>query len=234
MTPAVPPASLVVSCDWGALSGPEDLLGDRERAHAALLHGPRRTEWVRTRLTAKLAVRRVSGESGGEILPDRHGAPCLVAGPASVTVSLAHTGSLAVCAVSRGDHAGALGVDVEPFDPRNEILLPRLLGHDEEPHVVGGLSPGVRATVLVSCKEAAFKACRGASRSLRDHRLWRCPDGRLWVRPAVPGAPDLRMFLSYGAGLVTALCQSGPRTPAYLRVTPGEVLAELRPGVPVR
>ncbi|MEI7031557.1 hypothetical protein [Streptomyces pratensis] len=236
MTSGVPPASLVVSCDWGALPGPEELLGGRERAYAASLEGPRRTEWVRTRLTAKLAVRRMSGESesGVEILPDRRGAPCLVAGPAAVTVSLAHTGALTVCAVTRGGRDGALGVDVEPLDPRNEILLPRLLGHGEQPHVVGGLSPGVRATALVSCKEAALKACRGASRSLRDHRLWRCREGRLWVRSAVPGAPDLRVFLSYGEGLVTALCQVGPRPPAYLRTTPEEVLAELRPGVPVR
>ncbi|RDG39809.1 hypothetical protein DVH02_01880 [Streptomyces corynorhini] len=196
------------------------------------MRGPRRREWVRTRLTAKAAVRWATGYHGTEIVTDRDGAPRISGAPGAVGVSLAHTGTLAACAVSRDGREGPLGVDIEPVDVRNAVLLPRLLAPGEPPDEWRELAPGLLATILVTCKEAALKAHRRPSPSLRDYRMWRCPRGRLWVRVAGSGHEDLRVWRSARAGLVTAVCVSGRRTPARRRVTPDHVLAAVREKAP--
>lgn len=229
--------SLVVSCDWAGRQAPEELLGAREHAYAVRLTGPRRAEWVRTRLTAKFAVHWATGDRGAQIVPDPDGAPRILDAPRAAAVSLAHTGEFAACAVTRAGPAHRLGVDVEPVDARNDILLPRLLGPDELPclgPLPEPLPPGLIATVLVACKEAALKAYRRSSPALRDYRLHRGADGRL--RVLAEGSPHgaLRVWWSCRAGRVTAVCGTGRRPPVRRAVPADRVLAMLREGPPAR
>ena len=224
---------LVVGCDWAGRHAPEELLGDRERSHAEALTGTRRAEWVRTRLTAKAAVHWATGDRGVQILPDPGGAPLVRDTPSGAVVSLAHTGELAACAVTRAGPAHPLGVDVEPVDARNDILLPRLLGPDEPPCLGPGtlpepLPPGFLATVLAACKEAALKAYRRPSPALRDYRLRRGPDGRLRVRAVGTPQGELCVWWSCRAGRVTAVCGTGRLPPVHRAVSAGSVLAALR------
>ncbi|MDH6222924.1 4'-phosphopantetheinyl transferase family protein [Streptomyces pseudovenezuelae] len=218
---------LVVDCDWAGRRAPEVLLGPCERAHAASLTGARRVEWVRTRLTAKAAVHWATGASATEILPDPDGAPQVQGGPHGIAVSLAHTGELTVCAVTEAGTASLIGVDVEPVDARNNILLPRLLGLAEPPRLGPEPSPGLLATVLVAAKEAALKAYHRPSSALRDYQLRQESDGTL--RVGVTGQPhhELRVWWVCRAGSVTAVCATGDRPPEHRAVTTDEVLAAL-------
>ncbi|WP_285512199.1 hypothetical protein [Streptomyces sp. NBRC 14336] len=214
---------LVLSCDWRSREAPEALLGDGERARAAALPGSaRRTEWVRARLTAKAAVRLLTGAPGAQILTAPDGAPSLPG--RSVSVSLSHTGSVAVCAVM--PVRAPLGVDVEPVDPRNDVLLRRLLLPEEEPAVAGG-RPGLRATACISCKEAAVKAYRRPSVRLRDYRLRRGSQGSVWVTVHGTDLPRLRVWRECSRGLLTAVCAPCGARPVYRRVSPRRVLEVL-------
>ncbi len=224
---------LVVSCDWAGRDAPEELLGERERAHAEGLTGARRAEWVRTRLTAKAAVHWATGDRRVQILPDPGGAPRVWGTPSGAAVSLAHTGEVAACAVTRAGPAHPIGVDVEPVDARNDILLPRLLGPDEPSCAVPGTPPvplpsGFLATVLATCKEAALKAYRRPSPALRDYRLRRGPDGRLRVRAVGTSQHELSVWWSCRAGRVTAVCGIGRIPPVRRTVSAESVLASLR------
>ncbi|MCG0283809.1 4'-phosphopantetheinyl transferase superfamily protein [Streptomyces sp. PSAA01] len=223
---------MVVTCDWTGRHAPESLLGEHERAQAGTFTGERRQEWVRTRLTAKAAVRWVTGARGAEVVADAHGAPQVRGLTATVSMSLSHTGALAVCAVVRDGASHTVGVDVEPLDTRNAVLLPRLLGVGESEDTFACRDDGIRATVLVSCKEAALKAFRRPTPSLRDYRLWRCDRGLVWARPAGSGRAALRVWRSCRAGLVTAVCCSGDRAPVRRSVTPDHVLTGLLERVP--
>ncbi|MDH6623213.1 4'-phosphopantetheinyl transferase EntD [Streptomyces sp. LBL] len=221
---------LVVTCDWSGREAPETLLGGLERAHAARLTGPRRAEWVRTRLTAKAAVGWATGDRGAQILPDPDGAPRVLDAPSGAAVSLSHSGDLAVCAVTRAGPASTLGVDVEPVDARNDVLLPRLLGPRDPLWTGPGrlpdpLPPGFVATVLAACKEAALKAYRRPSPALRHYRLGRGPDGGLWARADGSALGALRVRWSCQAGRVIAVCAAGHRTPVYEVVSVDRVLA---------
>ncbi|MCZ7415186.1 4'-phosphopantetheinyl transferase family protein [Streptomyces sp. WMMC897] len=235
---------LVVSCAWAGRAAPEELLGPRERARAAELTGPRRAEWVRTRLTAKAAVLWATGGHGAQIPPGPDGAPRLLGAPRGTALSLTHTGELAACAVSRGGPADRVGVDVEPVDARNDVLLARLLAPGERPDAATGPlphtgPPGLLATVLVACKEAALKACRRPSPALRDYELRAGADGRLRVlvrirgrrqEAAASGVPDaLEVWWSCRRGRVTAVCGTGRRPPEHRDVPADRVLAALGP-----
>ncbi|WP_329620740.1 hypothetical protein OG357_09460 [Streptomyces sp. NBC_01255] len=228
---------LVVSCDWSGRSAPAELLGSREQAYAGGLTGPRRAEWVRTRLTAKAAVHWATGDRGAQILPEPDGAPRVWDTFSGAAVSLAHSREFAVGAVTGGAPAHPLGVDVEPVDARNDILLPRLLGPDEPPCVGPSragpgsrrepLPPGFLATVLVACKEAALKAYRRPSPALRDYRLHRGPDGGLRVRAVDTPHGELRVWWSCRAGRVIAVCGTGRRSPEHRTVAADRVIAAL-------
>ncbi|MFB7867943.1 4'-phosphopantetheinyl transferase family protein [Streptomyces sp. NPDC056069] len=224
----------VVHCDWAGRPAPETPLGPRERAHAARLDGARRAEWVRTRLTAKAALLRAGGPPDAEILPDPGGAPRLHDPSGRWALSLAHTGELTACAVSRTGAASLVGVDVEPVDARNDILLPRLLGPDEPPRLgPGPRPPGLLATVLVAAKEAALKAYRRPSPALRAYRVRQDADGGLHVRVADAPYPALRVWWTCHAGLVTAVCAAGDRPPEQYAASADAVLTALA-GPPVR
>ncbi len=237
--PGPPVPGLVVGCDWAGAEAPERLLGEREREHAAGLGGPRRVEWVRARLTAKAAVRWATGRGGVQLLPaGAHGAPLVLGrsgAAAPVTVSLAHTGSVSVCAVAAPGAGPRIGVDLEPADPRNEVLLPRLLAAGDEAALPRQGDLGQWATVLVVCKEAALKAYLAPSPRLRDYRLVRRAPGGLWVRAPEPGLPDLRLWLRRwrdgdGRVRVAALCAPEGAAFGLRRTTPAAVVRALREG----
>lgn len=217
---------LVLSCDWRSREAPEELLGRRERAQALLLTGlARREEWVRSRLTAKAAVRLATGFAGTQILTAPDGAPRPTGRGASV--SLSHTGTVAVCAAMPG--CEPLGVDVEPVDPRNDVFLRRVLLPEEEAAVPCG-RPGLRSTACISCKEAAVKAYRRPSLQLRDYRLCRGPQGSVWVDVDGTDLPRLRVWRECSRGLLTAVCAPSSARPVYRRLSPQRVLAVLGAG----
>jgi 4'-phosphopantetheinyl transferase EntD len=218
--PAAP--ALVVLCDWRRVGAPERLLGPSERRWAAGLKGARRREWVRTRLTAKAAIGWFTGRDADpedvEIVSAHDGAPEVIG--AAVSVSLAHTGEISVCAVARG--GTSLGVDAERIDPRNDALRPRLTGPGEV-IPIRSERPGAEATLLFTCKEAAFKAHRGATPVLRDYRVQAGRDG------FQVGLSDHEFVLwpSLTGKLALAFCQNRPEPPRRLRADPALVLAAL-------
>jgi 4'-phosphopantetheinyl transferase len=218
--------ALVVLCDWRRVGAPERLLGPRERRWAAGLQGARRLEWVRTRLTAKAAVRwftgRTPGPGGIEILSAHDGAP-EVLGPA-VAVSLAHTGDVSLCAVSR--RGTAVGVDAERIDPRNDAVRLRVTGPGDVVPIRSG-RPGAEATLLFACKEAAFKAHRAATPVLRDYRVRARRDG-FGVGLDRPGGRELTLWPSLTGTLALAFCQDRPEPPCWRWAAPAQVLAALQ------
>jgi 4'-phosphopantetheinyl transferase EntD len=235
---AQPCGPLVVTCDWRMHEVPDCLLSPREGAHARRLDGPRRREWVRGRLTARAAIVWAGGSPGTELLPDAAGVPVAVAAGTThpVAVSLSHTRELVACAVLAGAPA-AVGVDIEPVDRRNDVLLRRILAAGDW-DVVRRIPAEVRSSVVVSAKESALKAHRGHSLSLRDYRLARREDGRLTAR--LPGMrppdlgppdlcpPDLCLWPRVTSGIVTVLCAPASQLPEWRSVTPADVVGCLR------
>ncbi|MEE1753802.1 4'-phosphopantetheinyl transferase family protein [Streptomyces sp. SP18CS02] len=223
---------LVLTCDWQEYRAPEELLGDDERALAAALPDTgRRQEWVRARLTAKAAVRLLGRLDAVQVLPASDGAPRIRAGSARLplSVSLSHTGPVAVCAVAPG-RAG-LGVDAEPVDAANDVLLRRVAAPGEDALVPHG-RPGLRATTLISCKEAAVKAYRRTSVRLRDYRVTRDADGGLWVRPDGGLLPRMRLWCESTPAMVTVVCApAGGRTVRH-RLPPHRIVRCLADPVP--
>ncbi len=80
-------------------------LSGSERAHLALLVGPRRDEWIRGRV----ALRQVLGTTDASVLVGADGAPHVVGG-AACSVSLSHDGTWIAIAV--GDAKSRVGIDV--------------------------------------------------------------------------------------------------------------------------
>lgn len=231
MTTAATPA-LVVLCDWRRVGAPERLLGPRERHCAAELTGARRREWVRTRLTAKAAIGWFTGRdehpADVQILPAPDGAPEAIvrSGSVAVSVSLAHTGDVSICAVSRG--GTTLGVDGETIDPRNDVVRLKVAGPDDVVPIRSA-RPGAEATLLFACKEAAFKAHRGATPVLRDYRVRISTSGRrgFGVRLDRPGGRELALWPSLTGTLALAFCQDRPEPPRWRWTAPTQVLAAL-------
>lgn len=219
-------AALIVLCDWSRVAAPERLLGPRERHSAAGLEGARRHEWVRTRLTAKAAVRWFAGPAadprGFELLSAPDGAPEPIG--AAVSISLAHTGNLSLCAVSPG--GTAVGVDAERIDQDNDLVRRKVEGpRDLVP--IRSTRPGAEATLLFACKEAAYKAYRGASPVLRDYRV-SADRGGFGIGLDRPGGRELTLWPALTGTLALAFCQDRPEPPRWRRVLPARVLTELR------
>lgn len=226
---------LVLSCDWRSCEAPEELLGIQEHAQAAALPGPaRRQEWVRTRLTAKAAVRLATGARNVQILTAEDGAPRPAMAVATdhvvpMAVSLSHTGSFVVCAVM--PERRPLGVDVEPVDPLNDVFLRRVMRPEEETAVPRG-RPGLQATACVTCKEAAVKAFGRPSLRLRDYRLSRGPQGSVWVSVDDTALPRLRVWRDCSRGLMTVVCAPATARPVYRRLSPARILGVLGRAAP--
>lgn len=202
---AVPVRPAVLICDWGSVEPPERLLGAGEREYASRLAGERRREWVRSRLTACAALCWVTGGRPRDVLPDASGRPVVRGARVPGTfVSLAHSGSVSVCAVG-GLLTGAVGVDVEPVDSRNNVLL-RRIATDDDLAAVQGLPPAVRSTVLVCAKESAYKAYRCGPQNLRVYSVRSDRNGRMCVGLADHKRRGLNLWLSDFGGYVVAVC----------------------------
>ncbi len=159
------PILQTVLADWTGVEAPGNLLGARERRYATGLPPWRRQEWTATRLTGHAAIHLAGCHLDGpaEILTNPDGAPRVEAGSApSYSLSLAHSGPLAACAVAAP--ATAIGVDVEREDDRNARLLRRISGANE-------IHAPETATVVWACKEAALKACRRSPGRMTCYRV---------------------------------------------------------------
>lgn len=202
---AVPVRPAVLICDWGSAKPPEGLLGAREREYASRLADERRREWVRSRLTARGALCWVTGSAPRDVLPDASGRPVVRGARVPGTfVSLAHSGSVSVCAVG-GLLTGAVGVDVEPVDSRNNVLL-RRVATDDDLAAVQELPPSVLSTALVCAKESAFKAYRCGPQNLRMYQVRSGRNGRMCIMQADHKRRALNLWLSVFGGYAVAVC----------------------------
>jgi len=164
---------LTLTVDWTGAEARLDLLGRREQLVAQELPPWRRREWTFGRLTCHTAflVGRDAAAMKYEVLSEPDGAPVAyqpdrsgrVLSRSSWSLSLSHTESFAVCALT--SQPMPVGVDVERVDERNAPLLRRILAAGEE------RPPDHLASLLFACKEAAFKACRGAPSRLADYQV---------------------------------------------------------------
>lgn len=210
MAALVRPAVLI--CDWGSADPPERLLGARERAYVSRLASERRREWARTRLTACAALCWTTGSPPYDILPDASGRPVVCGARVPGTfVSLAHSGSVSVCAVG-GLLTGPVGVDVEPVDSDNSVLL-RRIATDEDLAAVRELPPSVRATALVCAKESAFKAYRCGPQNLRMYQVRLGRNGRMRIGRSDDRTQPLNLWLSDFGSYVVAVCARTHATP---------------------
>jgi 4'-phosphopantetheinyl transferase EntD len=139
---------------------------------------------------------------------------------AEMAISLSHCGE--VSAVAIAPPRVSVGVDVERCDPRNVVLLPRLLSAKERTrHPLGGLPR--YATLLFSLKEAAFKAS--------GQRYCRFPRFQTYLDPVVRGVATITCLDDNGCDetrfsarywfdgdlVIAVVCSSGaPTTPVRL------------------
>lgn len=186
---------VLVIADWTDVPVPQGLLTADEQALAAALPAWRTREFAAGRLTARAAA-ALAGRPAAGILRARDGAPACVpvAGGGPCSVSIAHTGNLAVAAA--GPPASPLGVDVEPRDEANAILVPMISGPGDQ------VPPGTDPTLLFACKEAAYKACRGRCPVLSGYPVRMT--GNV-ITAACRRAPELRVRCwTAGTAIVTA------------------------------
>ncbi len=177
-------------------------LGPWEREHAKTLRFPKRLQdWKLGRWTAKLAVGRylAAASESLEIRTSRDGAPeAYVAGePAPVSLSISHSGGVALAAV--GEPGLALGCDLELIDVRTvEFVLDYFT--EAEASMALAAAPDrqpLLCTLVWSAKESALKSLREGLR--RDTRSVSVSvagpgDGRDWA-PLSVSCPDLgRLF----------------------------------------
>lgn len=220
---AAPVRPAVLICDWGSAEPPERLLRARERAYASRLTSERRREWVRSRLTACAALCWMTGAPPRDILPDASGRPTVRGARVPGTfVSLAHSGSVSVCAVG-GLLTGAVGVDVEPVDSRNDVLL-RRIATDEDLAAVRKLPPSVRATALVCAKESAFKAYRCGHQNLRMYQVGLGRNGRMCIGQANEKSRPLNLWLYAFGRYAVAVCARIHTTPRIQVVGVGALI----------
>jgi phosphopantetheinyl transferase (holo-ACP synthase) len=107
---------------------------------------------------------------------------------------------------------GAVGVDVEPVDTRNDVLL-RRIATDEDLAAVRELPRSVQATALVCAKESAFKAYRCGPQNLRKYQIRLSRDGRMRIGQANGKSRPLNLWLSVVDGYAVAVCSRTHVTP---------------------
>ncbi len=145
----------------------------REREYAAALRFPKRLQdWRLGRWTAKLAVRRYLGARCADLeirtAPDGAPEPFLGERPAPISLSISHSRTVALAAVS--GPGLALGCDLEYVESRTvEFVIDYF--SPEEAALARGADPGRQAllcTLIWSAKESALKSLRDGLR--RDTR----------------------------------------------------------------
>jgi 4'-phosphopantetheinyl transferase len=131
----------------------------------------RRADWRRGRWTAKCALASFTGAGFAakavEIFPNEYGAPeaFFEAKPFAASLSIAHSGDIALCAVSVGDMR--LGCDVERIEPRDAAFAADYFTKLENVWLAS-LPEDERAaatTEIWSAKESVLKALQTGLRS---------------------------------------------------------------------
>lgn len=134
-----------------------------------VLHGfmfeKRRNDWLLGRWTAKQALALHLGLDQSslarlEVLAQKDGAPLAMLDgiPRPVAISLSHSDSHAICAIS--DDNSAVGCDIEHIEPRDHSFTETFLTAREQ-HWVRTISTSIQAlavTLLWSTKESVLKA----------------------------------------------------------------------------
>lgn len=210
--------TVLLITDWTNTMSPTTFLTTDE--HALVKHGPawREAEFARGRVTAKVAALVVTGTPPTvlEILRARDGAPRpLVRGSEpSWRLSISHSGP--TCAVVVGPR-GPLGVDAQPRDSRDHALARRMCGPADR------VPRDVDPTVVIACKEAAYKACR-QGRSPLGYGLCFHDTAGIIVRPPRHSSCDPLVASVHTHGeMIIAIVSAG--------VVPERVLIEPEPRI---
>lgn len=156
------------AAELGVVDGPEPRpawLGTEEARYAATLKfAKRRREFLLGRYAAKSALREwceqgVERLGAFDIVAGAFQQP-IVHGPTGrpVTVSLAHSGELAVALAHEQGHP--MGVDLERHDPARVEVVRTQVATSELPADLGPLSESAAYFLLWSAKEALSKALR--------------------------------------------------------------------------
>lgn len=141
------PVGLAVADPRQPVSG----LYESESVHVARAVAGRQCEFAAGRRAARDAMRQL-GQSPCAIpaAPDR--APIW---PEGMSGSISHTRSLCVAVVTRG--AASIGIDLEEATPLNPQLIPTICTPEEQMQIAGD-DMALRAKLIFSAKEAAYKA----------------------------------------------------------------------------
>jgi len=148
-----------------------DCLSDSERSQFHRLRFPkRRLDWLRGRLSAKMAVRALLGKPDLsprriEILREPGGAPRvrvldLPPPHEPVGVSISHSGDIGGAAAYHRSQLGPVGLDVEKIEPLDPRVYSLAFRPEETAWIlqVSNAAANLRALALWTAKEAALKA----------------------------------------------------------------------------
>ncbi len=192
--------TVVLIVDWTKAPPPVNLLTQRERGLAERWPAWRAAEFTRGRIAAKAAVLTATGTPPAdvEILRDPDGAPApAVRGHRPLwRLSISHSGT--VCAAAIGPQWTTIGVDVQPRDSHDHALARRMCGPADR------IPPGTHPTVVVSCKEAAYKACR-QSRLPLGYALRFGKSGSITVWPPQGAGPLFATVHPHGRMVVSVV-----------------------------
>lgn len=120
----------------------------------------RRTEFAAGRMAARAAMAELGLDAAAiPMAADR--APVW---PDGVTGSISHSASACLAIVGRSADWRGIGLDIEPATPLPQDLWPAVLAQDERAAL--GENPGLRAKLIFTAKEAAYKAQYPQSRAL--------------------------------------------------------------------
>jgi 4'-phosphopantetheinyl transferase len=231
-----------VTATWWLACGEDQLpvetswLSPAESGRAdALRYAKRRTDFLLSRWTLKLAVAKVLGWPADppvlariETRPAPGGAPRLYIDgrPANRGVSLSDRAGSAICLVA--DRAAAVGCDVEIVEPRSDAFVRDYLTEAEQ-RLAGAAGPDrdLAANLVWSAKESALKVLgtglRRDTRSVEVTVTELSPPRRTWSALLVTTAEG-EVFPGWwrrsGPFLVTACWPGGGAPPAALEERP--------------
>ena len=147
-----------------------------EEVFVAKAAGKRRRDFALGRSCARAALTQM-GQVGAAIAVGEGGAPLW---PVGIVGSITHTAGYAAALVADARRFGGIGVDAERVGGVTQDLWPRLFDAAERDSLMGldDESRAVRATLLFSAKETAYKAWRMKDAlAFRDIRITPDADG---------------------------------------------------------
>lgn len=132
----------------------EDLLPE-EQIFARDLSFTQKSSFIAGRIAAHKAIQQ-SRSHPFPILKSDNGAPVW---PNGFCGSIAHTDSIAVAAVGKSSEYLSVGVDIELISRKvNVERIQRMFSDEEQEWVNKSNNPGLQTLILLSAREAAFKA----------------------------------------------------------------------------